>query len=105
MNEMVERVAKAVIQRRMERLGFGFTGKPTENELDEARAAISAMHFPTEAMIRKAALWPIAKWLAKRYATGEQVEIARLCDEELDCTGNLLGWVRDAVLAEKESPK
>ena len=51
MNEMVERVAKAVIQRRMERLGFGFTGKPTENELDEARAAIAAMREPTQVMI------------------------------------------------------
>lgn len=44
---------------------------------------------------KKRLFQPIARYLARRYIEGDAVEIARLCDEELDPTGNLLGWVRE----------
>ncbi len=47
-------------------------------------------------MLEKKRLFrPLAVWLAEKYEKGESAEIARLCDEQLDTTGNLLGWVRE----------
>jgi hypothetical protein len=36
---------------------------------------------------------PVASYLAPLYKN-DPVKIAQLCDERLDPTGNLLGWVR-----------
>lgn len=43
---------------------------------------------------REIALRRIAKGLVPLYRTS-QAETARLCDEDLDPTGNLLGWLRE----------
>jgi len=55
MSEIVERVARAVRQNKFNRTrrhldAFSEDSPPTENELDDARAAIAALREPTEAM-------------------------------------------------------
>lgn len=54
MSEMIERVAMAMRARRFERTGRTSTVQkmdpPTENELDDARAAIQAMREPANDM-------------------------------------------------------
>lgn len=48
---------------------------------------------------RKCVLQSIAKNLVKRYLA-DPVATAYLCDDEIDRSGNLLGYVRDAVRGE-----
>lgn len=48
-------------------------------------------------------LRPVAKYLAVLYSGGQATKIANLCDEELDPSGNLLGWVREEATALKNA--
>jgi hypothetical protein len=44
---------------------------------------------------------PLVQHLADRYGA-QSAEVAKLCDEQLDPTGNLLGWVRNEVALRRE---
>jgi hypothetical protein len=59
---------------------------------------INALDIAKElATVRKTALLKVADGLAPLYEK-DRVAIARLCDEVMDPTGNLLGWVRQAAM-------
>jgi hypothetical protein len=62
--------------------------RPTDGEW----RAIEAHHLRTIEALRR----NFARYLAPLYRE-DDVEIARLCDEELDQSGALLGYVRDAA--------
>jgi hypothetical protein len=64
------------------------------------RAALA--HAAAEA--RRATLRRVAKGLVPLYRN-DPVEIARLCDEELDRTGNLLGWLREEAALASPAPQ
>lgn len=59
------------------------------------RSAIQASFERLLAEEKKRLFTPLVCYLAQRYNDGEAVDIANLCDDRLDPTGNLLGWVRE----------
>jgi hypothetical protein len=66
------------------------TDKPAEDQLAKAKAESAAL--------RK----NFAQYLVPAYIANP-VEIARICDEEIDQTGRLLGYVRKAAAEAKRS--
>src|SRR4051812_20051776 len=76
-----------------------FCGQTNFEEITRLVEAALQSEREAAAEARRVALRCVAKGLVPLYRN-DPVEIARLCDEELDRTGNLLGWLREeAALA------